>query len=147
LPSEQLIGLSPAGMPLLVRYDLESVRGSFTPAAVATRRADLWRYAEVLPVRDGSAKLTLGEGWTPLIDAHRTAERAGVRRLWLKDEGQNPTGSFKARGQYFPAVALSPSFLNIANKAEGVVTVVLTLKLMGAGILFFVQSDFACALP
>ncbi|MGE0157847.1 MAG: threonine synthase [Gemmatimonadales bacterium] len=98
LESEQLVGLSPAGKPLLVRYDLERLRGTFTRAAVAARRADLWRYAEVLPVRDPGSRISLGEGWTPLLDAPRTAARLGVRRVWIKDEGQNPTGSFKARG-------------------------------------------------
>lgn len=95
--SEQLIGLSEAGKPLFARYDLDAIDG-FSMADVAPRRADLWRYAEVLPVRDPSARVALGEGWTPLLDAPRTARRLGVRRLWLKDEGQNPTGSFKARG-------------------------------------------------
>lgn len=98
LESEQLIGLSPAGKPLFARYDLEILRERFTPEEVRGRRADLWRYAEVLPVRNPDARLALGEGWTPLIDAYRTAARLGVRRLWIKDEGQNPTGSFKARG-------------------------------------------------
>ncbi len=95
--SEQLIGLSPAGKPLFARYDLDAIEG-FTMADVAHRRADLWRYAEVLPVRDPAARVALGEGWTPLLDAPRTARRLGVRRVWVKDEGQNPTGSFKARG-------------------------------------------------
>jgi threonine synthase len=96
--SERLVGLSPAGKPLFARYDLEALKGRFTPEAVAHRRADLWRYEEVLPVRDRSHQVALGEGWTPLIDAPRTAARLGVRRVWVKDEGQNPTGSFKARG-------------------------------------------------
>jgi threonine synthase len=96
--SEQLIGLSPAGKPLFARYDLDALRGRFTPAVVAGRRADLWRYEEVLPVRDRSCQVALGEGWTPLLDAPRTARRLGVARVWVKDEGQNPTGSFKARG-------------------------------------------------
>jgi threonine synthase len=98
LESEQLAGLSPAGKPLLARYDLAALRDTFTRAAVATRRADLWRYAEVLPVRDPAARISLGEGWTPLLDAPRTAARFGVERIWIKEEGQNPTGSFKARG-------------------------------------------------
>lgn len=96
--SEQLMGLSPAGKPLFARYDLAALKGRFTPAAVAARRADLWRYEEVLPVRDRGCQVALGEGWTPLLDAPRTAERLGVARVWVKDEGQNPTGSFKARG-------------------------------------------------
>lgn len=96
--SEVLQGLSRAGKPLLARYDLESLRGRFTPEALVGRRPDLWRYAEVLPVRDPAARVCLGEGFTPLIDAPRFAERIGVGRVWVKDEGQNPTGSFKARG-------------------------------------------------
>lgn len=96
--SERLMGLSPAGKPLFARYDLQALKGRFTPAEVAHRRADLWRYAEVLPVRDPACRVALGEGWTPLLDAPRTADRLGVARVWVKDEGQNPTGSFKARG-------------------------------------------------
>lgn len=96
--SEQLIGLSEAGKPLFARYDLETIRSTFTPEAVACRRADLWRYEEVLPVRSRAAQVSLGEGWTPLVDAPRTAARLSVRRILIKDEGQNPTGSFKARG-------------------------------------------------
>ena len=98
LPSESLQGLSPAGAPLFARYDLEALRGTFTPEAVAGRRADLWRYAEVLPVRDPACLISLGEGWTPLLDAPRLASTLKVGRVWVKDEGQNPTGSFKARG-------------------------------------------------
>ena len=96
--SEQLIGLSPTGKPLFARYDEAAVRDRFTMDAVECRRADLWRYSEMLPVRDPAARVALGEGWTPLLDSERTAARLGVRRLLIKDEGQNPTGSFKARG-------------------------------------------------
>ncbi|MEX2465383.1 MAG: threonine synthase [Gemmatimonadota bacterium] len=96
--SEQLNGLSSAGKPLFARYDLDAVRSTFTPDAVASRRADLWRYEEVLPVRNREAQVSLGEGWTPLTDAPRTAERLSVRRLLIKNEGINPTGSFKDRG-------------------------------------------------
>jgi len=98
IPSEQLVGVSEAGKPLFARYDLASLQGRFTRDAVSKRRADLWRYAEVLPVRAEAARLSLGEGWTPLLESERVAERLGVRRLWIKDEGQNPTASFKARG-------------------------------------------------
>ncbi len=96
--SEQLIGLSAAGKPLFARYDLDAIRNGFQMADVACRRADLWRYAEVLPVRDPAMRVALGEGWTPLLESTRTADRLGVARVWIKDEGQNPTGSFKARG-------------------------------------------------
>ena len=96
--SEQLAGLSAAGKPFFARYDLDRLTPGFTPDALSCRSADLWRYEEVLPVRDRGAQIRLGEGWTPLIDAPRTADRLGVGRVWVKDEGQNPTGSFKARG-------------------------------------------------
>ena len=96
--SEQLIGLSPAGKPLFARYDLGALKGRFTPEAVAGRTPTLWRYEEVLPVRDRAFRVTLGEGFTPLVESARFARALGVRRLWIKDEGQNPTGSFKDRG-------------------------------------------------
>ena len=96
--SEKLIGLSAAGKPFFARYDLDLISPSFTRESVACRSADLWRYQEVLPVRNRGSQIRLGEGWTPLIDAHRTANRIGIRRVWVKDEGQNPTGSFKDRG-------------------------------------------------
>jgi threonine synthase len=96
--SESLMGLSPAGKPLFARYDLDALKERFSPGALEGRSADLWRYEEVLPVRDRACQVRLGEGWTPMVDAYRTAERVGVRKLWVKDEGQNPTASFKARG-------------------------------------------------
>lgn len=96
--SEELHGLSPAGKPLFARYDLDAVRRHFRPEDLRGRSADLWRYEEVLPVRDRSCQIRLGEGFTPMIDAPRLADRMGVARVWVKDEGQNPTGSFKDRG-------------------------------------------------
>jgi threonine synthase len=98
-PSEELQRLSPCcERPLLARYDLRTLRGSFTPESLRARAPTLWRYAEVLPVRDPAFALTLGEGFTPMLESARLASALGVRKLWIKDEGQNPTGSFKARG-------------------------------------------------
>jgi threonine synthase len=97
--SEELRRLSPCcELPLYARYDLDAAAASVDRDALASRRADLWRYAEVLPVRDGSRVASLGEGWTPLVDASSLADSLGISRLLIKDEGQNPTGSFKARG-------------------------------------------------
>lgn len=97
--AEKLQGLSPCcSKPLYPRYDLQEIRTRFTPAALHGREPTLWRYAEVLPVRDPGNRLTLGEGFTPLLDAGRLASELKVEKLWIKDEGQNPTGSFKARG-------------------------------------------------
>ncbi len=96
--SEQLIRLSDAGKPLFARYALDEIAPGFQPTDLPGRRADLWRYEEVLPVRDRSCQIQLGEGWTPLLDSPRVASRMGVRRAWIKNEGVNPTASFKDRG-------------------------------------------------
>lgn len=74
-------------MPLRVDYDLGAIR--LRLGDIATREASMWRYREVLPLLEGDG-VTLGEGFTPLLEV--------VRNVWVKDEGQNPTGSFKARG-------------------------------------------------
>ena len=89
---------SQCGKPLLVRYDLERAARSLTKESLSGRRADLWRYREVLPVERDENIVTLGEGWTPLLPAPRLAARVGLRELLIKDESQNPTQSFKARG-------------------------------------------------
>jgi threonine synthase len=86
---------------LFARYDLAGVRHTVRPSEFAARRWDMWRYAEVLPVREASNVISLGEGLTPLVKVRTDAARAvGLERgeLVLKDEGQNPTASFKARG-------------------------------------------------
>ncbi|MBD0326210.1 MAG: threonine synthase [Pyrinomonadaceae bacterium] len=86
------------GKPLLVRYDLERARRSLTKESLRTRGADLWRYREVLPVERDKNIVSLGEGWTPLLCAHRLGASLGLEELYIKDESQNPTQSFKARG-------------------------------------------------
>jgi threonine synthase len=97
--SEEPHRLSPCcEKPLYPRYDLAEIGARLRREDFACRSADLWRYAELLPVRDPAYAVRLGEGWTPLVDAPRLADRLGVARVWIKDEGQNPTASFKARG-------------------------------------------------
>ena len=87
------------GKPLLVRYDLESAARTLTPEFLREREASLWRYREVLPVEDWNHVVSFGEGWTPLLNAQRLATKLPVDlELYIKDEGQNPTQSFKARG-------------------------------------------------
>jgi threonine synthase len=87
------------GKPLLVRYDLERAGQSLTKESLKGRRADLWRYREVLPVERDENIVSLGEGWTPLVNAPRLAAQLGLKgELYIKDESQNPTQSFKARG-------------------------------------------------
>lgn len=95
----QLINLCPAcGKPLLPRYDLDAARAHFTREKLANRAPTLWRYAEMLPVQDERYRYTLGEGFTPLLPLNSLGAELGLRDLWAKDEGLNPTGSFKARG-------------------------------------------------
>jgi len=86
------------GKPLLVRYDLKRIAKFLTRQALYARRSDLWRYREMLPVRREDNIVTLGEGWTPLLPARRLGESLGMNHLLIKDESQNPTQSFKARG-------------------------------------------------
>jgi threonine synthase len=86
------------GRPLLVRYDLDAAARTLTRENLKGRRADLWRYAEVLPVEREENIVSLGEGWTPLLRAERLGASLGMPRLYVKDESQNPTQSFKARG-------------------------------------------------
>ena len=96
--AHQLQTVCRCGSPLLARYDLERARTTLSPDLLADRPADLWRYAELLPVQDPSQIVTLGEGGTPLLRADRLAEALGMSHLYIKDESGNPTGSFKARG-------------------------------------------------
>lgn len=94
----QVLNLCPCGGPLLVRYDLEKARRSWNRAWIANGPSSMWRYQPVLPVRRPESIVSLGEGFTPLIRARRLGQRLGADNLWIKDEGINPTGSFKARG-------------------------------------------------
>ena len=89
--------LCTCGGPLLVRYDLERIRHRWRRREVANGPPSMWRYAPLLPPANESI-VTLGEGWTPLIRTERLGARIGADNLWVKDEGLNPTASFKARG-------------------------------------------------
>jgi len=87
------------GRPIWVRYDLDTIRRTVDRGRFATRDASLWRYLELLPAENEGSIVSLGEGMTPLLSCHRLGERLGLRDLWIKDESQMPTGSFKDRGQ------------------------------------------------
>jgi threonine synthase len=87
--------LCTCGQPLFARYDLQRAATTLTLRNLSNRPRTLWRYAEVLP--DGD-RITLGEGLTPLVHVPRLGTAIGLDRLYVKDEGLNPTGSFKARG-------------------------------------------------
>jgi len=90
--------LCECGGPLLVRYDLAKIAAVWKRDSVAAGPTSMWRYAPVLPVTRHSSIISLGEGMTPLLPVRRTGARLNARNLWLKDEGLNPTASFKARG-------------------------------------------------
>jgi len=97
-PAGQVHSLCACGGPLLVRYDLEKARESWPRDSIAAGPSSMWRYAPVLPVARTESIVSLGEGMTPLIRTRRLGARLGAAALWVKDEGINPTGSFKARG-------------------------------------------------
>ena len=93
LPGDALAGVCPrCAQPLLVRY------AALPRTRALTERWDMWRYAALLPLYENEHPVSLGEGGTPLLESPALAERLGTRRLWVKDEGLNPTASFKARG-------------------------------------------------
>ncbi len=95
--------------PLQVNYDLPEIRKIVERSTITQRHPGLWRFREVLPLRDPSQAMTLGEGDTPLLRARRLGEKLGMDRLYVKDEGVNPTGSFKARGMTV-AVSMAKTF-------------------------------------
>ncbi len=94
-PGSALASLCPScGQPWLTKVAVPADR----TAAIDVHARGLWRYRSVLPVTADESVVALGEGWTPMFDAPALARELGIGRLWIKDEGQNPTASFKARG-------------------------------------------------
>ena len=96
--ADTLQGLSSAGKPLLVRYDLEALKISISKSALKDRAPEFWRYREFLPVRQSRNIVRLGEVMTPILPAPRLQKKYGSGDILIKDEGRLPTGSFKARG-------------------------------------------------
>jgi threonine synthase len=98
LAKDTLHNLSPKGFPIVVRYDLEAAKQSVSKEALKHRPQDMWRFRELLPVRESHNIVTLGEVWTPLVPLPTLAKRLGGGEILVKDEGRLPTGSFKTRG-------------------------------------------------
>ena len=96
--ADRVQGTCSCGSPLLARYDLRHVADQASPREIAGRPADLWRYHELLPVRQAAHVVSLGERMTPLLPMPRLGRALGVPNLLMKDEGLLPTGTFKARG-------------------------------------------------
>ena len=94
-PHEQLIGISPCCEKVLfARYDLAKLGREVDRDNLSSRTDSMWRYEELLPVDDPGNIVTLGEGGTPLIKSRNLAQKLGMRNLFIKDEGLNPTGTF-----------------------------------------------------
>ena len=96
--SEQHNQLCQCGAPLLVCYDLDKVRASFSREVLASRQPTLWRYRELLPIRSDVNILSLGEPMTPVVPLEKLGPEVGMPHLYMKNEGLLPTGTFKARG-------------------------------------------------
>jgi threonine synthase len=96
--AKQAWNLSPDGWPLLARYDLPKARDGWNRDWITSGPSNMWRYAPVLPLGDPASLVTLGEGMTALVKADALGAALGAKDLWVKDEGLNPTASFKARG-------------------------------------------------
>ncbi|SHE99267.1 threonine synthase [Desulfofundulus australicus DSM 11792] len=96
--SEEVHQLCECGGPLLVRYDLEQVKKNFHKEDLKGREPSLWRYRELLPLKDKNNQVSLGEGMTPIIKMDVAGPAIGLKNLYLKDEGVIPSGTFKSRG-------------------------------------------------
>ena len=104
-----LHGLSSAGAPLLVRYDLGALANAVTKEDIAARPPDMWRYREFLPLSPDIEPITLVETMTPLVRVPTVEKRLGMEDILVKDEGRLPTGSFKGRGMSV-AVSMAKAF-------------------------------------
>jgi len=97
-PANKLLNLCSCGGPYFARYDLPAIRQTWSRDSLKNSPSNLWRYAPILPVQHQENRLTLGEGWTPVLEAPRLRQHFGLPNLWIKDESPNVTASFKARG-------------------------------------------------
>jgi len=98
-PADEVIRLcTECSKVLYPRYDLDGAKEALNPDELKNRPANMWRYFEVMPILDEANVITLGEGFTPIFKAERLGKEVGANALYIKDEGLNPTASFKARG-------------------------------------------------
>ena len=123
------------GKPLLARYVLEQLAGTWTRDSLLTRPASLWRYGELLPISDPTDIVTLGETITPLIHTKRLGAKFGLTEVWVKDESRLPTGSFKARGLAMAvSKAKSLGLTQLAIPSAGNAATALAVYAAAAGI-------------
>ena len=147
LEADRLWNLCPTcDKPLLARYDLQRASRVLTREEIAGREPNLWRYRELLPVRDPRYALCLGEGFTPLVHATRLGQVVQFANLLIKDEGLNPTGTFKARGL---AVAVSRAWelgveeVSIPSSGNAAGAMSAYAALAGMGAYVFMPRDAA----
>lgn len=96
--ADRIVGCCTCGSPLLARYDTDSLREDVSSHNFPSSVNSMWRYAQLLPVRSPSSVVSLGEGWTPMLDSRELVKQFGMGRILIKDESRNPTFSFKDRG-------------------------------------------------
>jgi threonine synthase len=136
--------LSPDGFPILVRYDLESIKKSINKDILKNRAPDMWRFNELLPMTDFKSVVTLGENWTPIIPMKTLQKKIGGGEIIVKDEGRLPTGSFKTRGLAM-AVTMAKEFgiKKIAMPTNGNAGAALSAYATRAGIesIIFCPDD------
>ncbi len=96
--STEVHKLCSCGKVLFAKYDIEKAKETVSFANINNRRYDIWRFHEIMPVLEDKNRFTLGEGWTPLVKLPNLGEKLELNNLYVKDEGLNPTGSFKSRG-------------------------------------------------
>ena len=97
LPADQIQTMH-AGRPLFSRYDLDAVKAEMTKEVLAGRNRDMWRYRELLPIGNAIRPVTMNKSMSPVIDCPTLAKQFGLNHVWIKDESQLPTCSFKCRG-------------------------------------------------
>ena len=116
LPTDQ-VQMMHEGRPLFARYDLDAVKHAMSKSHLANRPRDMWRYRELLPIGTAIEPVTMGKSMSPIIACPRLASRFNLKNVWIKDESQLPTCSFKSRGlslaitmaKYFCLLYTSPS--------------------------------------
>ena len=141
--ADQLHGLSDAGKPLLVRYDLNALGKAINKQDLIARLPEFWRYREFLPVRKSENVVRLGELMTPLLPANKMQQQLGCGEILIKDEGRLPTGSFEARGLAL-AVAMAKELgvqrMACLPMATPVLLSQLTARALALRPMFFVQK-------
>ena len=144
----QVLNMCECGGPLLARYDLDKARKNWNRAWIPNGPSTMWRYQPVLPVKKTESIVSLGEGFTPIIHSQRLGRRLDCRNLWIKDEGANPTGTYKARAlscAVSMAVELGLTKLAIASTGNGAAAMAAYAAATGIKAHVFMPRDVSRA--